>query len=103
GEHVPLFRELRRVLRPGGSLFVFEHNPINPLTVRAVRTCEFDANARLIGDSEVVQRLPQAGFSRLSLNCRTFFPKALAALQRLESLLTAVPLKTQYYVMAEKR
>jgi ubiquinone/menaquinone biosynthesis C-methylase UbiE len=102
-EHVPLFRELRRVLRPGGTLFVFEHNPLNPLTVRAVRTCEFDANARLIGGGEMVRRLAQAGFSRLGLKYCVFFPRALAALRRLERLLTTVPFGAQYYVMAEKR
>lgn len=35
-EHPALLRELRRVLRPGAQLVIFEHNPLNPLTVRAV-------------------------------------------------------------------
>jgi ubiquinone/menaquinone biosynthesis C-methylase UbiE len=29
-EHPGIFRELARVLRPSGSLVIFEHNPYNP-------------------------------------------------------------------------
>src|SRR5260370_24930223 len=47
-EQVPLLNELRRVLRPEGTLIVFEHNPLNPLTVHAVNTCPLDENAILL-------------------------------------------------------
>ena len=40
--------ELKRVLRAGGACVIFEHNPLNPLTVQAVNTCPFDENAVLI-------------------------------------------------------
>ncbi|SIT50192.1 hypothetical protein BN2476_750135 [Paraburkholderia piptadeniae] len=46
-EHVPLLREIGRVLEPSGTLAIFKHNPYNPLTVRAVNTCEFDVNASI--------------------------------------------------------
>ncbi len=52
--HVPLgrrhqfLREMRRVTRPGGFLAVFEHNPLNPLTRRAVHDCEFDEGVVLL-------------------------------------------------------
>jgi len=101
-QHVHLLAEIRRVLRSGGILFVFEHNPLNPLTVHAVRTCEFDENARLIGGATMKRRVAAAGLARLRLKYRLFFPHALASLRRLESYLTAVPLGAQYYVMAEK-
>ncbi len=100
-EHVGLFQELGRVLKAGGVLFVFEHNPLNPLTRHAVRTCEFDANARLISGQHMKQRLKEAGFARLSLRYRQFFPRALAPFRQLEHYLTAVPLRAQYYVMAQ--
>ncbi len=29
-------------LRKGGSLVVFEHNPLNPLTTHAADSCPFD-------------------------------------------------------------
>jgi ubiquinone/menaquinone biosynthesis C-methylase UbiE len=36
--------ELRRVIKPGGIAVVFEHNPLNFLTRRAVSNCVFDKN-----------------------------------------------------------
>jgi SAM-dependent methyltransferase len=52
--HVPpeqwtsLVTEMARVLKPGGLLYIFEHNPYNPLTRRAVNHCPFDADATLL-------------------------------------------------------
>src|SRR5690349_18413461 len=56
-EHVALLGELNRVLRPGGTLFVFEHNPYNPLTVRIVNRCPFDEHARLVRGGVMKQRV----------------------------------------------
>lgn len=101
-EHVRLLAEIRRSLRPRGILFVFEHNPLNPFTVHAVRSCEFDENAQLIGGLAMKRRLAEAGLAQLKLRYRLFFPHGLASLRHIERLLTAVPLGAQYYVMAEK-
>jgi SAM-dependent methyltransferase len=100
--HIGLFREIHRVLRPAGAFFVFEHNPLNPLTVYTVRTCAFDANARLIGGGAMRRRLAEAGFADPKLRYRIFFPHALARLRWMEDHLTAVPLGAQYFVMARK-
>ena len=43
GEHRGLIETVRSKLRPGGRVVVFEHNPLNPVTRRAVAACEFDA------------------------------------------------------------
>jgi ubiquinone/menaquinone biosynthesis C-methylase UbiE len=48
-EHHRILCDLHRVTKPGGSLFIFEHNPLNPLTRRVVDACAFDENAVLIG------------------------------------------------------
>ena len=47
-EHLHWLAELRRITKPGGVLAIYEHNPLNPLTVHAVNTCPLDVNARLI-------------------------------------------------------
>ena len=44
-----LAAELARVVRPGGIVAVFEHNPLNPLTRRVVRDCAFDEGVELLG------------------------------------------------------
>lgn len=100
-EHARLFDELRRVLKPAGQLFVFEHNPLNPLTVRAVNTCEFDRNAHLIPAPAMRRRLRKAGFGLVRIRYRIFFPRLLSGLRGLEPWLTGVPLGAQYYAMAD--
>ena len=101
-DHVPLLCELRRVLTDEGRLFVFEHNPLNPLTRHAVNTCPFDANAVLIRAGTLHERLRTAGFGRVSLAYRIFFPGALSALRPLERMLTHLPLGAQYRLCAQK-
>jgi ubiquinone/menaquinone biosynthesis C-methylase UbiE len=101
-DHVALLQELHRVIKPGGSLFVFEHNPFNPLTVRVVNTCPFDENAHLIRGYEMKRRMLSAGFARATTRYRVFFPHGLRALRPLEEALAWLPLGGQYYVHAAK-
>jgi ubiquinone/menaquinone biosynthesis C-methylase UbiE len=101
-EHVALLAEIRRVLNPRGWLFVFEHNPLNPLTRHAVNTCVFDEHAELVRAPTMRRRVRDAGFSTANVNYRIFFPHALRGLRPLEAQLTWLPLGAQYYVAARK-
>lgn len=94
--HVPLMAEIRRVLRPGALLFVFEHNPWNPLTRRAVDTCPFDEKAVLIAGPELRRRMRAACFAGVDLARRIFVPGALRALRQAERALERLPLGAQY-------
>lgn len=103
-QHAHLFKEILRVLRPGGRLFVFEHNPWNPLTVRAVNTCPFDENAVLINALTLRRRVEQGGFgaSDIDVKFRIFFPAMLKSLRPFEAWLTKLPIGAQYALRAEK-
>lgn len=101
--HVLLLREIERVLMPGGHLFVFEHNPLNPLTLKAVNDCPFDENAVLIRASQMEQKIADAGFSWLRARFTVFFPHMLRALRWAEPLLGHIPIGGQYFVHAIKR
>jgi SAM-dependent methyltransferase len=85
-------------LKPGGALYVFEHNPLNPLTRRAVAACEFDDDAILLWPWEVVRELRGAGFARVVLDYIVFFPRPLAWLRPLEPRLAWLPLGAQTLV-----
>src|ERR1700733_6236875 len=101
-EHVDWLRELRRVTRPGGMLGIFEHNPLNPLTVRAVNTCPFDENARLIPAKTLIRSMHEAGWVQPELCYHLFFPRALAGLRPIEKHLSWFALGAQYSARARK-
>lgn len=85
-------------LRPGGSLVVFEHNPLNPLTRRVVDTCPFDESAVLLPARETVNLLTETGLISIQRDYIVFFPSAFRALRPLEPALGWCPLGAQYAV-----
>lgn len=101
-EHQHWLEEIHRVVRPGGLFVLFEHNPYNPLTVRAVNTCPFDENAILIKPWEMRARLSAAGWDCSGPCFRVFFPKLLASARPLEKYLTWLPLGGQYSLAGRK-
>jgi hypothetical protein len=106
--HVPraersgVLERLREKLRPGGRVFVFEHNPLNPLTQRAVRTCPFDDDADLLWPWQAKRLLGAAGFSDVALEYIVFFPRPLALLRPLEPRLGWLPLGAQMLVVGRR-
>ena len=101
-EHAFWARELLRVLRPGGSMLVFEHNPYNPLTRKVVRECPFDEGVVLLQPRYTRRLLREAGFEPGEPKFYFFFPHALRALRPGERLLRRVPIGAQYYVMGRR-
>lgn len=99
-EHDKVLQELRRVLRPRGSLFLFEHNPWNPLTQYAVAKCPFDESAVLINAPTMKRRIERAGFCDVTTSYRIFFPAFAARLRWLERYLTWLPAAAQYSLHA---
>jgi len=101
-DHAFWFQQMLSVVRPGGLLVVFEHNPFNPLTQWAVNTCAFDKNARLIAARALRARITDAGWRDARVRYRLFFPRILAGLRGLETHLAWLPLGAQYHVAAWK-
>jgi 2-polyprenyl-3-methyl-5-hydroxy-6-metoxy-1,4-benzoquinol methylase len=82
-------------LKPGGRLFVFEHNPYNPLTRRSVAICEFDIDVILLGPAEVRRLMHGASLAPIRQDYIVFFPRLLAAFRFLEPGLSWLPLGAQ--------
>jgi SAM-dependent methyltransferase len=99
-EHHHWLTELRRVTKPGGLLAIYEHNPLNPLTVRAVNTCPLDVNARLIRGGTMRRRALVGGWCNASVDYRLFFPAMLRPLRSLERHLGWLSLGAQYRMAA---
>jgi SAM-dependent methyltransferase len=102
-QHYKWLKELRRVTRPGGLLAIYEHNMLNPLTVRAVNTCPFDVNAHLILGRTMRKRALAAGWTDARVDYRLFFPSALKALRPIEPYLGWLGLGAQYRMSAWRR
>jgi SAM-dependent methyltransferase len=102
GKHAAVFAELRRVLRPGGHLFVFENNPLNPLMVRGMRNNPFDAGTKMLFPWYLRRVVRGAGLFARAPKYYVFYPKQLKALRWSERYLRSVPVGAQYYVWATR-
>ena len=81
---------------------VYEHNPLNTLTLRTVNACPFDENAILIRAGTLRERLASAGFRESQIKYRVFFPSQLRWLRSIEEKLGWLPMGAQYYVCGRK-
>lgn len=101
--HVPpaqwpaFFLELARVVRPGGLVAIYEHNPWNPLTRRVVNNCEFDRDAVLLTSRTARKLMSGAGMSKALNEYILFFPWKNSLTGGLERLIgRVVPFGAQY-------
>jgi SAM-dependent methyltransferase len=92
--------ELGRVVRPGGLVVVFEHNPLNPLTRASVSRCRFDENVELLRVRTTERILRGAGLEVAERRYIFFLPLSEIAESRVERTLRRVPLGAQYFVAA---
>lgn len=93
-------KEIHRVLKPGGHVFVFEHNVLNPLTVKSVRNSPVDQDAILLPRRELLDLMRNTPFKQVSSQYIVFFPRMLALLRPLEPFLGWLPFGAQYVVQA---
>jgi SAM-dependent methyltransferase len=89
---------VRDKLSSGGRLFVFEHNPLNPVTRHVVRVCPFDVDVELVYPWHARRLLVDAGFRDVAVKYIVFFPRALRFLRSLEPKLDWLPLGGQIFV-----
>lgn len=93
---------LKSWLKKRGELFIFEHNPYNPVTRHMVNTCPYDKDAVLIRPKKMKYLLINAGFEVISKKYALFFPSFLRKFRFLEKNMGSIPLGGQYYIHAFK-
>lgn len=94
--------ELARVTKPGGIAAIVEHNPNNPLTLRVVNACEFDADAVLSRAGKTEALLRQAGLGGGTTRFILFTPFAQRVFRLFDRALSWLPLGAQYIAWARK-
>ena len=99
-KQICIVKECHRVLKGKGIFFIFEHNPLNPITRRIVDDCLFDKNAKLINHVRMNKLLHSGGFKT---SCRfiIFLPAFLKKAAFLENLMWWLPLGGQYYFICK--
>jgi SAM-dependent methyltransferase len=100
--HVPppqwpgFIAEMSRVVRPGGVVVIFEHNPFNPLTAYVVRTCPLDKNAVLLSSRHLSRLMRQSGLQQVTAQFILFSPFESRFFKQFERGLGWLPLGAQY-------
>lgn len=106
--HVPVkgrsefMDEMLRVLKPSGLGVMFEHNPINPLTMRVVNNCPFDADAVLLKSGTAEKLFEESGFNTPKTRFILSIPPPNEILRSIDRLFSKLPLGAQYYTIARK-
>ena len=101
-ERAAVYAELGRVVKPGGRIYVFEHNPRNPLVRYVIARTPIDENAILLDAREVQEGLLNAARYELETDYLMFMPPGLAFLRPIDRVLAWLPLGAQYAVAARK-
>ena len=102
--HVRTLATLYKKLSPAGLLFLFELNPLNPLTmwIAYKNDYQFDKDSRLLSPRYTKSILLKSGFGEPGVKYTIFFPNYLSRLLPLEKYLTSVPLGAHYYYVAKR-
>ncbi len=100
--HLHILKQLNLFLAPEGCIYIFEHNPLNPLTVKAFKTCEFDVGCTMIPSKHLKKLCADAAFQKIEINYVLFFPAFLSFLYGIEKYMKFIPFGAQYYLKAKK-
>jgi ubiquinone/menaquinone biosynthesis C-methylase UbiE len=106
--HVPpaarsgFMAEMLRPLRPKGAVILIEHNPLNPVTLRTVSRCAFDADAVLLRSREAIQLITEAGAAVAGRRYVGFSPFRNSVVERAELAIGWLPIGAQYCVWGVK-
>lgn len=95
-------RGIYNMLNRKGAVYIFEHNPYNPVTRYIVKTCPWDTDAILLNMKETVSLMKESGLDIAEKNYSLFFPSQLKFLRPVENYLGKIPMGGQYYVKGIK-
>lgn len=103
-KHDVVIKNIYKKLNAKGQLFIFELNPLNPLTmlVAIKNDYRFDKDANLLNPFYTQKMLRKAGFVKNKRRFTIFIPRFLSPLLPLEKYLYKIPFGAHYYYVAKK-
>jgi cyclopropane fatty-acyl-phospholipid synthase-like methyltransferase len=90
------------ILADPGNMFIFEHNPFNPVTRWVFERCPFDVDAEMLSAKTVRKLATDSKFRVIKSRYTLFFPTSIELFRRVEAFLSYIPLGAQYYVQLGK-
>lgn len=102
-DHSRHIAEMFRVVAPGGRVYIFEHNPYNPVTRAVFKRAPIDRGCQMIEPHRLRALFRSAGFEQIEQQYMLFFPEPIWKIAGwLEPALAQVPLGGQYFVTGRK-
>ena len=101
-ERDKLFKKIYNLLNPDGVIFIFEHNPYNPITLKLVANCEFDADAELVKKNDLIKICKKNDLKITKSGYIHFFPSKLGFLFKFEIFFKWFFLGAQYFCIFNK-
>lgn len=90
------------LLKKGGKLVIYEHNPLNPITNFAFKHNLIDKNAKMLSFCEAKNLTLLSNLRIIKRGFIVFFPRILKIFRFFEPYLSFLPLGAQYFVVGEK-
>lgn len=102
--HPQVLDEIKRVLKPNGSFFLWEHNPLNPITRKVVSECIFDKDCVLLKPSYSETIVRSAKFNNYKSDFVIFMPRKsiFKPFLFMENWFKKIPIGAQYILTAIK-
>lgn len=108
--HIPRQQQLENMkdifahVKKGGYIFIFELNPLNPMTVLVFQQNDrkFDPQSNMLTPFYMRKLLDTSGFEIESTNYSIFFPKTFSSLIPYEKYMTKLPIGAHYYFIGKK-
>jgi len=101
-DRIKTLNQLGSLLKENGKIVIFQHNPYNPLTRYAVKTCSFDTDAELISLSKFTHLVQNCKLNVLLSRYIVFFPNILRSLRKFEPWFGFLPLGAQYMLIVNR-
>lgn len=103
-DHMKTIMEICRKLKPTGRLYIFEHNPLNPVTQWIVKTCVFDKKAKLLLPNQFKRYFKNSQILNFKLRYLLFFPRhrLFRWFIKFEKYLSKIPVGAQYLIIGQK-
>jgi len=101
-EHKKWIDALYNILSNEGNIFIFEHNPYNPITKYIFNTSEIDRGAAMLTPSYCLSLLQNANFTKIKREYTLFFLWRNSFFEFFEKMLYWLPLGAQYYIWGKK-